>query len=87
MTHFGAPDLQGAHPIIQWPGVHSLPLFAIHKRVQELKREIADIRAASQKYHSVSRHSTLEINQHLQRELRLQEILGELAMLTKKNAE
>ena len=62
-------------------------MFAIHKRVQELKREIADIRAASQTYHSVPRHSTLEINQQLQRELRLQEILGQLAMLNKKNAE
>ena len=56
----------------------------IQERVQRLKSEVAELRAACETYHRISRHSTLEMNEQLRRELRIQQIVGELASLTKR---
>lgn len=58
-------------------------LAAIRERVQTLKDEIAQLRAANQKYLSNHQHPALEVHEHRQRELRLQQIVDELSQLTK----
>jgi vacuolar-type H+-ATPase subunit I/STV1 len=53
----------------------------IQDRVKALQREIADLRAANHAYVRRQHHSTVEVNEHKQRELRLHQILEELARL------
>lgn len=60
----------------------------IQERLKALKREIIDLRAANTAYlsqgrRSAGRRSPVELYKHNQRELRLQQILEELAQLTK----
>jgi 2-phospho-L-lactate transferase/gluconeogenesis factor (CofD/UPF0052 family) len=59
-------------------------LAQIRERVQTLLAEIAELRAANEKYLSKHLHSSLEIHAQRQRELRLQQIVDELALLTKR---
>jgi hypothetical protein len=54
--------------------------FQIHSRVQELRREIAEIEAAD----NVGHHSGVEKVKHEQRIERLQEIRNELSALIAK---
>jgi uncharacterized membrane protein (DUF106 family) len=58
-------------------------LSAIRERVQALQKEIAELRAANEKYLCKHLHSPLECHAQRQRELRLQQILDELTLLTK----
>ena len=56
----------------------------IRERVKALQEEIAGLRNANQKYLDKRHHSALEVHAQRQRELRLQQILDELASLTKR---
>lgn len=59
-------------------------LAAIRARVQALLSEIAVLRLANQVYLSKHLHSPLETFAQRQRELRLQQIVDELGLLTKR---
>ena len=61
-----------------------MQLAAIRERVQALQAEIAELRAGNEKYLSEHLHSPVEIHAQRQRELRLQQIVEELALLTKR---
>lgn len=60
-----------------------MDLLAIRQRVQLLQQEIAELRAANEKYLSKHLHSAMEVHAQRQRELRLQQIVDELSSLTK----
>ena len=60
-----------------------MQLAEIRERVQALQLEIAELRAANEKYLDKHLHSPLEVRAQRHRELRLQQILDELAKLTK----
>ena len=62
-------------------------LAEIRQRVQALQAEIAELRVANQLYLSKHLHLPMEIHAQRQRELRLQQILDELALLTKRKFE
>jgi len=55
----------------------------IQERVLGLQKEIEKLRAASEKYHSVQRHSAQEITAQLRREFRLRRLVNDLASLSK----
>jgi len=59
----------------------------LQQRVQELKQEISELRKAFEIYGKVPHQSPAEMLKQLQRELRLQQIIDELAALMKKRAE
>jgi hypothetical protein len=59
-------------------------LEKIRERVQALQVEIAILRADNEKYLSKRFHLPMEMRDHLHREVRLQEILEELALLAKR---
>jgi hypothetical protein len=59
-------------------------LAQIRERVQALQAEIAELRAANEKYLSKHLHLPMEIHAQRQRELRLQQIVDELGLLTKR---
>jgi uncharacterized membrane protein (DUF106 family) len=59
-------------------------LAKIRERVQALQQEIAELRVANQVYLSKRLHPPLETFAQRQRELRLQQIVEELALLTKR---
>ena len=61
-----------------------MQLSEIRERVQALLAEIAVLRLANQVYLSKHLHSPLETFAQRQRELRLQQIVEELALLTKR---
>ena len=61
-----------------------MQLSEIHERVQALMGEIAVLRLANQVYLSKHLHSPLETFAHRQRGLRLQQIIDELGLLTKR---
>jgi hypothetical protein len=56
----------------------------IRKRLQTLRAEISELRAANEKYLKKHLHPAWEVHAHRQRELRLQEIVDELAALAKR---
>jgi len=62
-------------------------LSAIRERVKALQKEIAELKAANEEYLNkhINKHihSTLVVLEQRERELRLQQILDELALLTK----
>jgi hypothetical protein len=58
-------------------------LSAIRESVQALQLEISELRAANEIYLSKHLRSAMEIHAQRQRELRLQQILDDLARLTK----
>jgi hypothetical protein len=58
-------------------------LSAIRERVQALQLEISELRAANEAYLGKHLHPALEVHAQRQRELRLQQILDDLAGLTK----
>jgi len=58
-------------------------LSAIRERVKALQKEIAELRAASEEYLKKHIHSPLVVLEQRSRELRLQQILDELAILTR----
>jgi vacuolar-type H+-ATPase subunit I/STV1 len=58
-------------------------LSAIRERVKALQGEIAELRTANETYLSKHLHSALEVHGQRQRELRLRQILDELALLTR----
>jgi len=60
-----------------------MQLAAIRERVKALQGEIAELRIANEEYLQLHLHSSMESFAHRQRELRLQQILDELALLTK----
>ena len=55
----------------------------MREHLQTLQQEIAALRAANEKYLSKRQHAALEVHEHRQRELRLQQIVDELGQLTK----
>jgi len=55
----------------------------ITSRVNALKVEIEQLQLANHEYLSKARHSVLEMRLHADRETRLQQILAELAAMTK----
>jgi hypothetical protein len=59
-------------------------LTKIRERVQALLAEIDVLRAANEKYLGKHLHIPLEIHAQRQRELRLQQIVDDLALLTKR---
>jgi hypothetical protein len=59
-------------------------LAQIRERVQALQAEIAELRAANEKYLSKHLHLPMQIHAQRQRELRLQQIVDELGLLTKR---
>ena len=61
-----------------------MDLSAIRERVQALQLEISELRTANEQYLSKHLHSALEVHEHRQRELRLQQILDDLTKLTKR---
>lgn len=61
-----------------------MQLAQIRERVQTLLAEIAELRAANEKYLGKRLHSPLETFAQQQRELRLRQIVEELALLTKR---
>ena len=58
-------------------------LSAIRERVKALQKEIAELKAANEEYLNKHIHSTLVVLEQRERELRLRQILDELALLTK----
>jgi vacuolar-type H+-ATPase subunit I/STV1 len=58
-------------------------LLAIRERVRSLQGEIAELRTANENYLNRYHHTPLEVHAQRQRELRLQQILDELALLTR----
>ena len=58
-----------------------MQLAEIRERVQALQAAIAELRAANQVYLSKHRHFPMEIHAQRQRELRLQQIVDELAKI------
>ena len=60
-----------------------MQLSTIRERVKTLQGEIAGLRAVNETYLSKHLHSPLEVHGQRQRELRLQQILDELALLTR----
>ena len=58
-------------------------LSAIRERVKALQGEIAELRTANENYLNKYHHTPLEVHARQQRELRLQQILDELALLTR----
>ncbi len=58
-------------------------LSAIRERVKALQGEISQLRAANEEYFHKYIHSPLVVNEQRGRELRLQQILDELARLMK----
>jgi len=58
-------------------------LSAIRERVKALQKEIAELRAANEEYLNKHIHSPLVVLEQRSRELRLQQILDELAILTR----
>ena len=61
-----------------------MQLNEIRERVQALQAEIAELRAANQLYLSKHLHPALEVHAQRERELRLQQIIDELTLLTKR---
>jgi hypothetical protein len=51
-------------------------------RVEKIRREIAEIQAANRTYKSQIAHTVGEIAHHQKRQIRLQEIMGELKILS-----
>ena len=64
----------------------SLNNNAVSLRVEEIRREIAQIRAANRRYLSYRSHSQLDMGLHETRRRRLQEIVIELTALSRKAA-
>ena len=62
-------------------------LSAIRERVKTLQKEIAELRAANEEYLNNHLHSPLVVHAQRSRELRLQQIMDELARLTKTKVE
>lgn len=62
-------------------------MLAIRERVKTLQGEIAKLRAANQEYLNKHIHSPLLVHAQRSRELRLQQILDELARLMKTKIE
>lgn len=62
-------------------------LSAIRERVKALQGEISQLRAANEEYFNKHIHSPLVVHEQRERELRLQQILGELARLMKTKIE
>lgn len=60
-----------------------MQLAVIRERVKALRGEIAELRAANGEYLKRRLHSPMESHAQQQRELRLQQILDELALLRK----
>jgi vacuolar-type H+-ATPase subunit I/STV1 len=58
-------------------------LSAIRERVKALQKEIAELSAANEEYLNKHIHSPLVVLEQRSRELRLQQILDELAILTR----
>jgi uncharacterized membrane protein (DUF106 family) len=58
-------------------------LAEIRQQLKALQEEIAELRTANQAYLGKRLHSGLEVHAQKQRELRLQQILDELARLTR----
>ena len=58
-------------------------LSAIRERVKALQGEIAELKAANEEYLNKHIHSTLVVLEQRERALRLQQILDELALLTR----
>ena len=60
-----------------------MDLSATRERVQALQEEIAKLRASNQQFLTERLHSSLQLAAHKQRELRLQQLVEELARLGK----
>ena len=60
-----------------------MELSAIRERVKALQKEIAELSAANEEYLKKHIHSPLVVLEQRSRELRLQQILDELAILTR----
>lgn len=60
-----------------------MQLSAIRERVKALQKEIAELRAANEEYLKKHIHSPPLVLEQRSRELRLQQILDELAILTR----
>ena len=60
-----------------------MDLSAMREHLQTLQQEIAALRAANEKYLSKRQHLPLEVHEHRQRELRLEQIVDELSRMTK----
>lgn len=61
-----------------------MDLWAIREHVKSLQREIAELRTANGAYLQQYLHSPTETADHKTREVRLQQIVDELARLSKK---
>jgi hypothetical protein len=60
--------------------------WQITLRVEEIRREIAEIQGANRIYKARIAHTMAEIAKHEERERRLQEIIVELDSLTRRSA-
>jgi hypothetical protein len=56
--------------------------WQITSRVEEIRREIVQIREANRKYQTNATHTMSEIAKHVERQRRLQEIMVELSVLS-----
>jgi hypothetical protein len=56
--------------------------WQITSRVEEIRREIVQIREANRKYQTNATHTMSEIAKHAERQRRLQEIMVELSVLS-----
>ncbi len=55
-------------------------------RVQEIRREITDIRAANRIYKAHVTHTVTQNGEHEKRQIRLQEIIVELGVLSRRSS-
>jgi predicted aspartyl protease len=55
-------------------------------QVEKIRREIAEIQAANRIYKSEVAHTVAQIADHEKRQVRLQEIMGELKILSGQSA-
>jgi hypothetical protein len=56
--------------------------WQISSRVEEIRREILQIREANRNYKAKTTHTVSEIAKHEERQRRLQEIMAELTVLS-----
>ena len=60
--------------------------WQITARIEEIRREILQIKEANRNYKSKTTHNVLEIAKHAERQRRLQEIMVELTALSGRSA-
>jgi hypothetical protein len=66
--------------------LNSMDKWQITSRVEELRREILQIREANRNYKRKPTHTVSEIDKHAERQRRLQEIMVELTVLSGRSA-